>query len=426
MVCYTLSFVDRQILSLLVGPMKRDLALSDTRIGLLQGVAFALFYGLMGLPLGRLADTRNRRNVIIVGVVLWSFLTGACSAARSFWSLFLARMGVGVGEATLSPSAFSLISDYFPKEKLGLALSVYSMGIFIGSGLALIAGGSVVDAVTRMPMVTLPLLGTVAPWRFTFLIVGVPGLALALLLYTVREPIRRQLMRASNGAPACLQVREVVVELRMRWQSVLGISLGMVFQSMGTYAFVAWAPAFLQRVHGWSAGRSGRALGLIILVFGCLGMSVGGRLCDHWQKKGVLDAPLRVAVVSAMGSGILFAFAMTAKQAGWTMFLIAPALFFLALPIGSSYAAIQLIFPNQARGQVSALFLLILNLGGLSLGPLLPGLLNDYVFRNEKMIGPSVAITIGIASALMLFTFRAAYLPYRIDYERMHGGHSRD
>jgi MFS family permease len=425
MVCYTLSFVDRQILSLLVGPMKRDLAISDTRIGLLQGVAFALFYGLMGLPLGRLADTRNRRNVIIVGVVLWSFLTGACSAARSFWSLFLARMGVGVGEATLSPSAFSLISDYFPKEKLGLALSIYSMGIFIGSGIALIAGGSVVDAVTRMPVVTLPLLGAVAPWRCTFLIVGAPGLAIALLLYTVREPIRRRLMRASDGTPARLQLREVVVELRMRWQSVLGISLGMVSQSMGAYAFFAWAPAFLQRIHGWSAGQSGRALGLITLVFGCLGMSVGGRLCDHWQKQGVWEAPLRVAVVSAIGSGILSAFAMTAKQVEWTILLMAPALFFLALPIGSSFAAIQLIFPNQVLGQVSALFLLILNLGGLSLGPLLPGLLNDYVFRNEKMIGPSLAITIGVASTLLLLTSRAAYRPYRIDYERMHASHSR-
>src|ERR1700688_1292291 len=229
MVCYALSFVDRQILSLLVGPMKHDLAISDTRIGLLQGIAFAAFYSLMGLPLGRLADTRNRRNVIVVGIVLWSFLTGACSAARSFWSLFLARMGVGVGEATLSPSAFSLISDYFPKEKLGGALSVYSMGIFIVSGLALMAGGSVVDAVTRMPAVPLPLLGSVAPWRLTFLIVGAPGLAIALLLFTVREPIRRQLLRASDGTPVRLQFHEVVVELRRRWQSFLGISVGMVF-----------------------------------------------------------------------------------------------------------------------------------------------------------------------------------------------------
>jgi MFS family permease len=300
------------------------------------------------------------------------------------------------------------------------------MGIFVGSGLALVAGGSVVDAVTRMPAVTLPLLGSVAPWRFTFLIVGAPGLAIAPLLYTVREPIRRQLMRTSDGAPARLQVHEVVAELKMRWQSVMGISVGMVFQSMCTFAFVAWAPTFLQRPHGWSAGQSGRALGLLIFVFGCLGMSAGCRLCDHWQKKGVLEAPLRVAIVSGIGTGILFAFAMTAKQAGWTMLLLAPALFFLALPIGSSYAAIQLIFPNQVRGQVSALFLLILSLGGPSLGPLLPGLLNDYVFRNEKMIGPSLAITISVASALMLIIFRAVCRPYRIDYERMHPRHSRD
>jgi len=425
MVCYALSFVDRQILSLLVGPMKRDLAISDTRIGLLQGIAFAAFYSLMGLPLGRLADTRNRRNVIFAGVVLWSLLTGVCSAARSFWSLFLARMGVGVGEATLSPSAFSLISDYFPKEKLGAALSVYSMGIFIGSGLALVAGGSVVDAVTRMPAVTLPLLGSVAPWRFTFLIVGLPGLGFAPLLYTVREPVRRELMLlASTGAPARLQIHEVVAELKMRWQSVLGISVGMVFQSMCTFAFVAWAPTFFQRIHGWSAGQSGRALGLLILVFGCLGMSAGGRLCDHWQKQGVREAPLRVAIVSGIGAGILFALAMTAKQAGWTLLLLAPGLFFLALPIGSSYAALQLIFPNQVRGQVSALFLLILSLGGPTLGALLPGLLNDYVFRNEKMIGPSLAITIGVASALTLVVFRAVYRPYRIDFERMHPRHS--
>jgi MFS family permease len=153
-------------------------------------------------------------------------------------------------------------------------------------------------------------------------------------------------------------------------------------------------------------------------------MSAGGRLCDHWQKKGVLEAPLRVAVVSAIGAGILFAFAMTAKQADWTMLMAAPALFFLALPIGSSYAAIQFIFPNQARGQVSALFLMILNLGGLSLGPLLPGLLNDYVFQNEKMVGASLAITIGSASALMLLTVRATYRPYRIDYQRMHARQS--
>lgn len=149
-ICYTLAFVDRQILSLLVGPIKHDLSLSDSRYGLLSGLAFAVLYTFMGLPIGRLVDTRNRRNIVICGVTAWSIMTSLCSAARSFASLFAARIGVGIGEAALSPSAFSIISDYFPKEQLGLALSIYSMGIFIGTGLALLVGGAVVDAVTHL------------------------------------------------------------------------------------------------------------------------------------------------------------------------------------------------------------------------------------------------------------------------------------
>src|SRR5712691_1532753 len=187
MVCYTLSFIDRQILSLLVGPIKRDLGITDTRVGLLQGLAFALFYTLLGLPMGRFADRGSRRNLIALGVFFWSLMTAVCSVARSFWSLFFARMGVGVGEATLAPSAFSLISDYFPRERLGTALSIYAMGIFIGSGLALIVGGTVVGAVTHLPAIDLPVLGTIASWRLTFLIVGLPGLLVGLILYTIRE-----------------------------------------------------------------------------------------------------------------------------------------------------------------------------------------------------------------------------------------------
>src|SRR5690348_9250206 len=150
MACYTLSFIDRQILSLLVRPIKRDLALSDTQVGLLQGLAFALFYTFCGLPLGRIADAHHRRRLIQFGLFFFSLLTAACSLARSFGSLFAARMGVGVGEATLNPSAFSLITDYFDRRRLARAVSVYSMGIFIGSGLAFLVGGAVVDAVAKL------------------------------------------------------------------------------------------------------------------------------------------------------------------------------------------------------------------------------------------------------------------------------------
>jgi MFS family permease len=413
MLCYALSLIDRQILSLLVEPMKRDLHISDTRIGLLQGLSFALFYTLAGLPLGRIADTHNRRNLITVGIVAWSALTSACSAANSFWALFFTRMGVGVGEATLSPAAFSLIADYFPPGQLGVALSVYSMGIYIGSGLALIVGGEVVQSLVRRPELTLPMLGRIASWRATFLVVGLPGLLIALLVRTIREPQRRYLQRTADGQASQLGVGEFLQQLWLRLGSVAGVSLGMVFQAMGGYAFLAWAPTFLQRTYGWSPGHSGRTLGSLTLVCGCLGMYIGGSLCDRWQRQGLPEAPLRVGVASAVGAAVFFPLALTVSSPAWATGLFAPAILLLALPIGCSYAALQLILPNQLRGQVSALFLFILSLGGLSLGPLLPGLLTDHFFHNEKRIGSALAVTMAGAAILMGVTFRATYRPYR-------------
>jgi MFS family permease len=420
MACYTLSFVDRQILSLLVGPIKRDLMVSDTRIGLLQGLAFSLFYTFMGLPLGRLADTRNRRNFIGAAVIVWSFFTASCSLAKSFWSLFLARIGVGVGEAGLSPAAYSLISDYFPKERLGVALSTYSMGLFIGSSLALLVGGTAVDALSHLPPITVPMLGTMASWRLTFLIIGAPGVLFALLVFTIREPVRRSLLQTTEGRASRLNLRETWAQVRPRWQSVVGISLGMVFQSTITYGFQAWTPTFFVRVHGWTPGQAGRALGTIILISGCLGMYAGGVLCDRWQRRGMFEGPLMVAIPSAIGAGILFPLALTAQDPQWTLALLVPAVFFQALPVATAVAAIQLIFPNQLRGQMSALFLFCLNLGGLTLGPLMPAVFNDYVFKNEKMIGPSLALTIGIAATLTLIVFLATFRPYRRHYRLMH------
>jgi MFS family permease len=413
---YMLSFVDRQILSLLVGPLKRDLHISDTRVGLLQGLAFGIFYTFMGLPLGRVADKYNRRNLIATGVVLWSFFTSLCSMARSFWSLFLARMGVGVGEASLSASAYSLICDYFPKERLGVAISVYYMGIFFGSSLALLVGGMTVDALARVPFIDVPLLGTIASWRVTFLVVGLPGTLFALLVYTVREPLRRDLLRGADGQITQLGFRETVAQLRLRWQSLIGISLGAVFQSTCTYALLSWAPTFFLRRHSWTPGESGRVLALILLTFGCLGMYVGGTLSDRWQRKGLPEGPLRVGALCAIGTALLLPAAMLLPRAGWTLALLAPGVFFLAMPMGTSPAALQHIFPNQVRGQVSSLFLFILNLGGLSIGPLMPGLLNDTLFHDEKMIGPSIAITIISASLLMLVAFVVTYHFYRVDY----------
>lgn len=424
MICYTLSFIDRQILSLLVAPIKQDLGISDARIGLLQGLAFAVFYTLLGLPLGRIADRRSRRNLIAVGVFFWSLMTAVCSFASSFGSLFLARMGVGVGEATLGPAAFSLISDYFPKERLGKALSVYSAGIFIGAGMANIVGGTVSQAAIKMPPVSLPILGTIAPWRLTFLIVAIPGLLVGLLVYSVREPLRRNLLRGADGQISQLGLREVFGHLMLRWRSVVGVSMGLSAQAMCNYAVQAWAPTFFIRVFGWNLRQTGIVLGVMILTAGCIGMYVGGTLCDRWQRKGISEAPLKVGVVGTLSAGLFFCLAMSIQEVAWTVTMLVPALFFLAMPVGSSYAALQLIFPNQLRGQVSALLLFTINIGGLIMGPWLVGILNDLM--GLKMVGYSLAITVGLASLASASLFRATYGPYRTHYKMMHAGYNSE
>jgi MFS family permease len=407
MACNTLSFIDRQILGLLVTPIKHELALSDTQVGLLQGLAFGVFYTLLGIPMGRIADLGSRRTLVAAGVLCWSLMTSLCSAARSFSALFLARMGVGVGEATLSPSAFSLLSDYFPRARLATALSVFSMGIFFGSGLALILGGLII--------------GAVGSWRTTFLIVGLPGLLMALVALTIREPERRHLLRSADGSAARLGFGAVAREVRARLASVAGICFGFAAQALCNYAQQAWLPTYFVRLHGFSLRQAGVTLGVLSLATGLLGSYAGGRLADRWQRLGVAEAPLRVGVIATLGAAVTFTLALALPTLGWQLALLAPAYFFLAMPIGSVYASLQLILPNQVRGQIGALQVFALNLFGLILGPALPGALNDYVFRDGQMIGRSLALTVGTASLVSALLFLASWRPYRRDYAAMHG-----
>jgi MFS family permease len=422
MACYTLSFVDRQILAFLVGPLKHDLQLSDTQIGLLQGLAFALFYTFLGVPMGMLADRLSRRNIIAAGVLVWSVMTALGCLARSFVSLAVVRMGVGVGEATLAPAAFSMIADYFPKERLSSALSVYSMGVQLGSGIALLAGGIVVQTVSQMPPVVIPWLGTLEAWRLTFLIVGLPGTLVALLLLTIREPARRQPPALSAADAQRPGAHRVYAELRKRRRSVIGISLIMACQAMSNYAFGGWSPAYFERVHHWPKSRIGVVLGIITIVCGCVGLLVGGRLSDRWLRAGRHDAMLRVGLVSLIGVALTLIPAMVAPTLAVTLALLVPAVFFLALSIGSSFASIQMIFPNEVRGAVSAVMLFVLNIGGLGLGLLLPGLLDDRLFHDENMVGYSLAITAAIATSIGSAAACLTFAAYRRDFAAMHVG----
>jgi hypothetical protein len=295
---------------------------------------------------------------------------------------------------------------------------VYYMGLFLGSSLALLLGGMVVQGLTKTPTVTLPILGTIASWRATFLLVGLPGLLFVALVYTIREPKRLDLVRSASGGTH-LSLGEAIGQMKLRWESLLGLSIAMVFQSMCTYALISWGPQFFQRIHGWNAAEAGRALAVILLVFGCGGMYCGGRLSDYWHQHGVAESMLRVGLISAVGTLLCMGPAFALQDAQWTLALVAPGLFFAALPMGISVAALQRIFPNQVRGQVSAFFLFILNLGGYPLGTMMPGVFNDYFFHDEKMLGPSMALTISIGAVLMLVLFAVTIKPYRRHFQMM-------
>jgi MFS family permease len=417
MLCYTFSFVDRLILAFLVTPLKHDLHLSDTQIGLLQGLAFAAFYSILGIPFGLAADRVNRRNLIAAGVIVWSLMTSCGSLARSFGTLALARMGVGVGEATLAPAAFSTLADYFPRHRLSSALSVYSMGVQLGMGCAMILGGFVVQAVTTMRPLTLAHLGTLEPWRLTFLIVGAPGLFIVALLATMREPPRHASPHAAGTAQSRPGLAHALRQLRARWRSTLGISVIMSCQAMSNYAFASWCPSFFDRLHHWPKSRTGLVLGLLTMICGCIGLFSGGRLSDRWLRTGVSAAPLYVGLISLLGVAATFVPAMLSPSATVTLLLLVPAVFFLALPIGCSFASIQMIFPNEVRGTVSAIMLLTLNVVGLTFGTLLPGLLDDRLFHDEQMLGKSIAITAALAALSGAAAALLTFAPYRRDFE---------
>ena len=231
---YLVSFLDRQILALMVGPIQEDLMLSDTQMSLLMGLAFSIFYIFMAVPLGRLADNSVRRNIIVGGVTLWSLMTAACGLAGSYWHLFLARMGVGVGEASLTPSATSMIADYFPSGARGKALATYNAGVSLGTGFAMVFGGMVITYVSTSERHVLPVVGGVAAWQYVFFLVALPGLLVVLLMLTVREPARQETSLAAQN----LTFRDVLTYLYGRRRMYVPLFLGMSVNTRHRYSQV--------------------------------------------------------------------------------------------------------------------------------------------------------------------------------------------
>jgi len=414
MMAYVFSFVDRQILNLMVGPIRKDLGISDTEMSLLMGFSFAIFYTIMGIPLGRMADSKSRRGLVTVGIVVWSVMTGLCGLAKHYWQLFLFRIGVGVGEAALSPAAYSMIADYFPPSKRATAISVYSMGIYIGSGIAFLLGGLIVEFVTAQGAVTLPVLGETRPWQVVFYVLGASGLLFSLAFLLIKEP-----RRSGAGTAAVVPIREVVAFLKLNRRTVLSHNIGFAMIAFCSYGTAAWIPTYFVRVHGWSIGQVGLVFGIIVMIFGSMGIVTGGRLSDRWTAQGRSDAPMRVGLVAAIcvipfGAGYMLS--PNSLVAG--LFLV-PATFFISMPFGVAPTAIQDIMPNRLRGQASALYLFIVNMIGLGIGPTAVAVVTDFVFHDDNMVGWSMFLVSGVAGVVAITLLATGMKPYRESLARV-------
>jgi MFS family permease len=410
LVAFTFSFVDRQVLNLLVEPIRIDLQVSDTQISFLQGLAFAVTYILMSVPLGRMVDKYNRVGIMIGGVLIWSATTVACGLSRTYSQLLFARFGVGAGEAALTPAAWSVLADYFRPTKLALPISVYLMGPYLGAGLAMIAGAEVLDWSREVQEVSLPIVGVVAPWQATFIAVGLPGVLIAGLLATIREPKRKGRQGALREVPGWRAV------LRYMWQRkkvYAALHLGVPFIVVMLYGLQAWTPTILLRVYGWDLADAGRIYGTLALVTGSAGVLSGPVLCRYLLGRGVLDAPLRVAVLGA-GMATLSLASLPFQSSGeMALVSIGCASFFVTLPLALITTVMQEVTPNNMRGVVNGMYVVTNNVLGLALGPTLVAASTDYVFQDTMAVAKSlalVAVFVGPIAVYLLNQGRRSYI----------------
>lgn len=387
-VVYIFNFIDRQILAILLEPIKKDLQISDTALGFLTGFGFAVFYTCAGLPLARLADRWVRRSLIAISLVIWSLLTAASGLVRGFTDLALVRIGVGIGEAGCTPPAHSLISDYFPPEKRATALALYAAGVYVGVGLGYWLGGWINDAYG---------------WRAAFFVVGLPGVALALVVrLTVREPLRG--MSEQQPVSAHTYTLKEVWRFFMSLPAGRLVSLAAGFHAFVSYGFGAWIPAFFVRIHHMTPGQLGLWLSWITAIGGASGAFLGGWIADRWVRREP-RARAYVAVIGVVLTIPFIAASVLLADHRLALLSLLPANVFTMLWIGPSVATVLDLVPPAMRAMASAIFLFVLTLIGMGAGPQTVGILNDLIGTPDAIRYSllSTAIVMNLISAVLFW-----------------------
>jgi MFS family permease len=394
LVCYILALLDRQILSLMIQPMRADLKITDTEISLLAGFAFVLFYCTAGVVLGGLADRHNRRNMIIVGMLLWCGATAACGLSRTYGQLFISRMLVGFGEGTLGPCAYSLIADYFAPTQRARATGVYTTGIFMGTGVGMMFGGAAIAATAHVSHVELPFVGPLRGWQLAFLLAAVPGVMVAFVLLFIKEPLRRdrQLLAGTRGSTTAF--------LRDNARVLLPILTGFSINGLVNYGVTTWIPTMFVRRFGWTGAEIGGLYGLILLSVGSLGVIAGGWWASRSNVEDRASRALRIGKRAFLICIPLLLVAGLAPTALVSLIGVTALAFVVGIPAGLAPVALYEVTPNEFRGFIIALYLLTATLLGLGIGVTLIAGTNDFVFHDDQAIGKSLAIVLVAAAAL--------------------------
>lgn len=404
-----ISFVDRQILGILVDPIREHLQLTDFQIGIVGGPAFFVPYFIGGLIGGWAVDRYHRPTVIALAVAFWSVATAACAISANFIQIALSRMGVGLGEGTLGPGVHSLIADSFDKKQLPMAMSLYTASNAVGTSLALIAGGMILQWAGQRTW-DLPILGTMHPWQFTFMAVSIPGLILAPAIWAfLRIPPREVLPHYSSDGI----LKEVVGFGKKRLRLVVLYTLGVGTLTGAKLSFMLWIPTLLMRIHKQPPGETGAKLGVMFLVLGVVGSLLWGAIATLLAKRGREDAAM-ITIVFAVGC---FALIVAVPPLMPTPFLVlvtfAPCLIFVQSYLGLGHAAVQLVTPSQLRGRVSAVFNGTVNLIGVTVGPAGIGAVSTYLFADDAKLGQSIALMTGLMSVFGFICLLLAIKPYR-------------
>ncbi len=399
---YTFSIMDRQIVAILVEDLRAEFALSDAQLGLLSGLAFALFYATLGIPIARLADRTNRARIVSIAVAVWSAMTALCAAAGSFVHLFLARIGVGIGEAGGTPPSHSIIADYFGPNERGWALSIYSMGTSIGGFLGLVIGGFVAEYYG---------------WRAAFLVLGIPGLFLALLTWlSVREPPRGTLDAAPQTREEDrLGFRDASVAL---WQNLVfrRIVIGHILAIFVGYSLFGWLPALFIRQFEMGQAEVGTLVGLIISGGGIPGLLLGGYLGDKLAQRDIRWRVYIPIVTLALATPLLFV-AMWSGNVVVAATMFALGVFMYKLHWGPHLALVQHVVPPELRAQAVAYAMFFANMLGLGLGPVLIGWISDLAMPRYGEQSLAVALTVSLlAFVLGAFWYIRALQPLRAEY----------